>query len=184
MVSNDEVWKPVVGYEDAYKVSNMGRILSLSRLVKRKCGSYSRLKAKILGLHKTADGYITVYLYRDSISKTRFVHAVVLEAFVGLRPVGMECRHLDGNKENNALTNIVWGTSLENSADSRRHGTNCTPNREGENASNSKLTEGDIREIRRLNKLGVSQGKLAKRYGVSQPAISYIVRGRNWASVK
>jgi len=45
----------------------------------------------------------------------------VLETFVGPRPYNMECRHLDGNKLNNNLDNVCWGTHTENSKDSIDH---------------------------------------------------------------
>jgi HNH endonuclease len=51
------------------------------------------------------------------------LHSLVLECFVGPRPPGMECRHLDGNPSNNALENLAWGTRSENRADQVRHGT-------------------------------------------------------------
>jgi len=51
------------------------------------------------------------------------IHALVLEAFVGPRPSGMHCRHLDGNPHNNAIDNLKWGTVQENQVDRERHGT-------------------------------------------------------------
>ncbi len=54
--------------------------------------------------------------------KQVYVHQLVLGAFVGPCPIGMECRHLDGNPSNNFLSNLRWGTHLENMEDMRRHG--------------------------------------------------------------
>lgn len=51
----------------------------------------------------------------------RFVHRLVLEAFVGPCPPGMQCRHLDGNSLNNRLSNLCWGTPKENLDDAVRH---------------------------------------------------------------
>lgn len=47
---------------------------------------------------------------------------MVLRAFVGEPPAGHECRHLDGDRQNNALDNLAWGTRAENVADTIRHG--------------------------------------------------------------
>jgi hypothetical protein len=64
-------------------------------------------------------GYLTVKVG----GKTRRVHEIILLAFVGPKPPGLECRHLDGNPANCALSNLAWGTHLENEADKARHGT-------------------------------------------------------------
>lgn len=54
--------------------------------------------------------------------KTFRVHRLVLEAFVGPCPEGMECRHLNGVRNDNRLANLAWGTKEENYADCRAHG--------------------------------------------------------------
>lgn len=68
-------------------------------------------------------GYLRVNIRRGGVRFTRSVHRLVLEAFVGPRPPGFEARHLDGNPVNNALSNLAWGSSKQNSEDKRRHGT-------------------------------------------------------------
>ncbi len=54
--------------------------------------------------------------------RTFRVHRLVLAAFVGPCPEGMEARHMDGYPSNNALANLVWGTPADNRADNRKHG--------------------------------------------------------------
>jgi hypothetical protein len=65
-------------------------------------------------------GYLAVILRRGGRSHMFRVHRLVLESFVGPRPDGRECRHLDGDRVNNALTNLTWGTRAENNADKPR----------------------------------------------------------------
>src|SRR5262245_38045005 len=65
-------------------------------------------------------GYPVVQLGRGNYFRTS---RLVLLAFVGPCPEGMECRHLDGNPQNNHVDNLRWGTSAENTEDQRRHGT-------------------------------------------------------------
>jgi hypothetical protein len=108
-----------------------------------------------------------------------FVRRVVLEAFVGKRPQGLQCRHLDGNGLNNALDNLVWGTREANSADSRRHGTLAIGSKHGM----TELHESDIKDIREAYKRGVSERRLANVYGVSKSLIRQIVRGVIWKHV-
>src|SRR4051794_38431819 len=80
-----------------------------------KYGEWRQLKP-----HPQSRGHCTVELGRDNI---RFIHRLVLEAFVGPCPDGLECRHLDGDPGNNLLSNLKWGTRLENFQDSVKHGT-------------------------------------------------------------
>jgi hypothetical protein len=111
----------------------------------------------------------------------RYVHQVILETFVGPRPPGMECRHLDGNPGNNRLANLCWGTCKENAADTRRHG---RANRiKGEKNSQSKLTEAQVCDVLTLVASGMSRREVARRMGVAHPTINGIVHGRYWRSV-
>jgi hypothetical protein len=78
-------------------------------------------------------GHLRLVLWRDGEHQTFKIHILVLETFVGPRPDGYEARHLDGNPENNRVSNLAWGTSSENSLDQVRHGrhayakrTHCT----------------------------------------------------------
>ena len=81
-------------------------------------------------LHVTRDGngYKVVSL-KKVISKQYRVHRLVLEAWVGPCPPGQMCRHLDGNKINNHLNNLRWGTALENAQDDARNGVKRGPPR-------------------------------------------------------
>ena len=109
-----ETWKPVPGYEGLYEVSSHGRVKSLPRTTTR--GGIMKLQ------HGNARGYHSVGLYKCDVRTPHYVHHLVLLAFVGPRPDGLEVRHLDGNDLNNTLSNLVYGTSAENKADTKRHG--------------------------------------------------------------
>jgi hypothetical protein len=123
----------------------------------------------------TVYGYMTLMFLIDKKRVLRYVHHLVLEAFVGPCPPGQETRHLDGNKENNALSNLVWGTHSENVGDQIRHGTDTRGERNGQ----AKLT----REIAESIRASGEQGKdLAKRYGVSQATICRTRKGLRYAA--
>jgi hypothetical protein len=70
-------------------------------------------------------GYERVGLSATTGSRRKhlLVHALVLSAFVGPRPPGLEIRHLDGNPRHNDLSNLAYGTTSENARDRVRHGT-------------------------------------------------------------
>jgi hypothetical protein len=123
-------------------------------------------------------GYLRVQVRQDGRSRSLFVHKAVLLAFAGPCPVGHECRHKDGNQRNNTRGNLAWGTKVENIADKQSHGTQPR----GERAGTAKLTEADVREIRRL--VGtLSLRQLAANYGVSHTAIRRAATGVKWKHI-
>lgn len=108
----NENWAPAPGYEELYEVSDLGRVKSL------------RL-GKLMKPHEVnyRIGYLQVGFSLAGRMKNFYVHRLVLEAFVGPCPDGMECRHLNGNARDNRLLNLAWGTRSENNFDRVKHGT-------------------------------------------------------------
>lgn len=118
----DESWRPVVGFEGLYEVSDCGRIRSLDRTVNRN-GVLCLIRGTLRASRLDAEGRPKLELYRDGTVTTARVHRLVLNAFVGARPDGMEGCHNDGDPTNNHLSNLRWDTQSENQRDSVRHGT-------------------------------------------------------------
>lgn len=127
----NEIWRDVVGFEDAYQVSNLGRVRSKTRFVVM-AASYksaehvSRRNGRLLRPGKASKGYFTVSLGRG---KSRTVHSLVAEAFIGPRPEGYEVLHIDGTRVNNCANNLRYGTRLENIMDAVNNGTWLTSER-------------------------------------------------------
>lgn len=171
-----EIWKNIKGYKGFYQVSNLGRVRSLDRKVKairNKKLEYRRYKGQILKLNlKPAIGYYSVVLQKRGYRDERSVHHIVLETFKQIKPKGKECCHGDGNKTNNKLSNLRWGTRRENAADRIRHG-----------GQRCKLKNKDIPEIRDL-KGKLSSRKVGKFFNVNGHAISDIWTGKFWSHVK
>lgn len=107
------------------------------------------------------------------------VHVLVLEAFKGPRPDGMEGCHNDGNPANNRADNLRWDTATANAADRARHGTCLT----GERNGFAKLTEDKIRDAFRLRAEGLTTRAIAARLGIRQSHVSRILLGQTWAHV-
>ncbi len=129
------------------------------------------------------DGYHRVGI-KDFIGNKicRYVHDLVLNNVYKKRPDNpRKCmaRHLDGNKSNNRLANLLWGTVAENHADKVRHGTS---NR-GSRHPMSKLMESDIFEIVKLHEAGISGASISKKYHVSGATVSLILNGKRWPHV-
>ena len=120
--TEEEVWKPIAGYEGLYEVSNQGRVRSLDRVVTSSSGQVYARKGRTLKVSPGNVGYPVVGLSRAGVVKNRLVHRLVLETFVGPPEEGLEACHNNGVKTDNRLSNLRWGTSAENTEDIRRHG--------------------------------------------------------------
>jgi hypothetical protein len=170
----NEIWKPVVGYEGVYEVSNLGRVRSLDRIV-----SNGRKKGRVLRLAPLShSGHLTVGLHWNGQQKTQMVHRLVLESFVGPCPPGMEtCHFPDRSPANNRLDNLRWDTNAANKADMAIHGTKHFPR--GEKNAGAKLTADQVVRIRDLARTQ-KQKDIAKLFGVGPGRISTIVSGRGW----
>ena len=110
---------------------------------------------------------------------TKYVHQLVLEAFVGPAPTGMVACHGDGNPTNNRLSNLRWGTRKDNEADKERHGRR----RRGATHQNAKATEEKVREARRLREAGWMLQTIADHLQLCRTTVSAIVNGYTWNHV-
>jgi hypothetical protein len=169
------IWKPIPGYEELYQVSDTG-------LVKRMIQMHSFAPGIMKG-GKSGSGYSLIRLLRDGNRQTFYIHRLVMLAFVGECPKGQEVNHIDGDKSNNHRANLEYITHRQNINHStgvlKRHG-----GVSGATHHRAKLTDEKVREIRRLHEAGFMQIELAAMYGVSQPAIGYVIRGKLWKHVK
>ncbi len=173
-----EAWKPVVGYEGRYSVSNYGRIRSEARTMRhsRNPRSFVSIDEKILILTPNSKGYLSFTACRNGKSRTLKVHTCVLEAFTGPCPSGLQARHLDGVKTRNVVSNLKWGTHHENHQDRVRHGTIAS----GEKQGLAKLDAGMVLQIRNSKE---SNSELAKRFGVHRSTVRLARSGRTWRHV-
>lgn len=174
-----ETWKPVVGFGNHYEASNIGNIRSKDRVVIRKNPKTGKLseffyKSKILQpCSSNKYGHQVVHLGFDSKKKNVFVHTMVLLAFVGECPNGMECCHINGDAKDNRLENLRWDTHYSNNQDRKLHGMYAV----GQNHPMSTLTEKDILAIRSSGK---SNKELRKIYHISNSQMHRILTRQSW----
>lgn len=122
-MTENEVWVPVRGQEGAYEVSDLGRVRSLDRIVHISDGRKRLWAGQVLNPFPKRRGRLAVGINDRHV----YVHKLVLEAFVGLRPERMEGCHNNGDYTDNRLVNLRWDTQSENMRDRVRHGTHhCT----------------------------------------------------------
>lgn len=144
----NETWLPVPGH-DRYEVSDHGRVRSLDftyTIARRSSKTHhcptctcdispgdatteftASRKGQLLASYPRGKGHLAVTL---TGGRSRPVHQLVLEAFVGPRPPGLLGLHKDGDKTNNAVENLYWGTHSDNALDSVRHGTHPQASRD------------------------------------------------------
>lgn len=151
-----ETWKTIQEFPD-YEISNMGRVKS-----------YRTKNPKILKPSPNHGGYFQVILSKKGGLYTRRIHQLVLVAFRGKPPIGMESHHVDGNRRNNQLNNLIYipiseNRSLGNSRNKNMH---------------SKLIECDVLIIRGLE--NITQWRIAKIFNVDQSTVSDIRTKKTW----
>lgn len=114
----DERWLAIPGYEGIYEVSDAGRVRGLNRITP----SGRRWRGRLMKSATDRRGYPSVMLF-DTKFKRFSVHCLVLAAFVGPRPIGMEGCHNNGVRTDNRVGNLRWDTRRNNHLDKQRHGT-------------------------------------------------------------
>lgn len=168
-----EVWKKVVGYEGAYEVSSLGRVRSIARLISRIGLGSQMIKPRIMRQSIDKVGRPRVGLCVNGILRTRRVHQLVAEAFIGPRPDGLVICHDDGNPAHNTPENLRYDTQRSNMADRAAHQRNSLRKRHGM----AKLSESEVYEIRKDNRpLSV----IAAEYNVGICTVSSIRRRNSW----
>lgn len=153
-------WKPVVGFEELYEVSDTGRVRSTKGGIARD---------KVLQNHL---GYHYVGLFRKQRQYRRPVHRLVLEAFVGPAPENYDGGHLDGVRDNNTLSNLAWISRSDNQLHRFAHGTDLR----GFDSPSNKLSKRQVAEIKALAPI-VGLREVGRRYGISDSHASRIIRG-------
>lgn len=171
---SDVLYRSIDGFP-GYRVGDDGSIWSCWKKNGRGrpyvlSADWRRLKPDV---RRFGHQYIT--LSRQGATVRRQVHQIVLEAFVGPAPDGLEGCHDDGNASNNALGNLRWDTHQANMLDRSRHG-RCV--REGH--GRAKMTEETVRELRELRTYGVTTTALAARFRIGVTQVRRILSGEHW----
>lgn len=165
---SQEIWRPVVSatYGNDYEVSSLGR-------VRRTTDGPGKARAgNILTPRQNKSGHRRVALC--SPYKNFMVHRLVLEAFVGPQPEGMECCHNDSDPANNRLENLRWDTRSANHFDRPNRGVKIR----GAGNGRAKIAPEIARGIRVDDRRSQD---IADEYGIHQSTVLRIKRGQTWA---
>lgn len=176
--SQPVIYKSVSGFP-GYRIGSDGSVwtcLERSGYGKWKPGSVWRLRKPSM----TPCGYLEVRLSSDGNESHRLIHRLVLEAFIGPCPDGMEgCHFPDPDRTNNAIHNLRWATPVENAKDREHHGRT----RRGDTSGTAKLTSANVIEIRRRLSEGEQQTTLAREFGVHKTTVSLIATRKKWKHI-
>lgn len=163
-----EIWRDLPGYDGRYRVSNLGNIFS------------SHLKRCLIPASASGGRpYLAVSLTNRYGTRTRRVHHLVLESFVGPRPAGFHASHLDGNARNNKAENLKWESPRDNNK--RKHQHNTQPI--GERLVNARLTAEGVIYARRRHKEGASYSALGRELNVCHATIRSAVLRKTWTHI-
>lgn len=166
-----EVWKDIKGYGGYYRISNLGRVMSLKR-----GNEYLRK------LTPDKDGYLKVSLSKGKKEINNFVHRLVASAFIPNDMDLPQVNHIDGNKTNNHATNLEWVTSSENNLHAHKVG--LSKSKRGIESNFCKITEKEAKEIYRLAKEGqMTQFKIAEMFNVHFATVSAIKLKKSWKHI-
>lgn len=177
-----EEWKPVVGFEDRYLVSNCGQVQMLGRWIAVGHGGKRWLAAKTKVPQETTRGYLETTFKVGRRDKHFLIHRLVALAFLP-NPNGLpQVNHKDGDKLNNHASNLEWCSSKENCDHARRE--KLYEQARGQGAGGAKLTDLQVIEIRSRLAAGETHTAIALDYPVQRTVISRIASGTRWASVR
>jgi NUMOD4 motif/HNH endonuclease len=119
-----ERWLPVAGWEGLYEVSDIGRVRSLDHWVEHPGWVPYLKRGRFLTPRFDSNGYLGVHLHVGERNKHPHIQKLVMEAFVGPRPEGLEICHNDCVRTNNVLSNLRYDTHSNNCLDGVRNGIN------------------------------------------------------------
>jgi hypothetical protein len=161
----NDYWRGVSGFPN-YQVSRNGEVRNVTR-------------NKLLTPVRNRREYCLVNLYRYGKPKNFLLHRLVAAAFLGVIPPGWEVNHKNGRKCDNTVENLEIVTPEQN----RQHAVRRGLMRRGERNPKAKLTEAEVKEIRRQRANGVRVRDIARRYDLSEGAVYLICRRGTWKHV-
>jgi len=175
-----ELFKDIIELDCQFSISNFGRVIKKERKAISKSGFRTIKEGEPL-FQDNGKGYKQLYISLNSKRSVFYVHRLVADYFKD-NPFSLpEVNHLDGDKSNNHVDNIEWVTRKGNKEHAVKNGLiPC-----GEDCSFSKLTEDQVRAIRRLYRMNpkFNKLKLSKKLNVSDATIHKIIKNQRWKHI-
>ena len=160
-----------------YSVTSDGRVISTKRIAGRSGKGISTKHNELVIMHNQT-GYCMVNLIANKKSKTRYVHRLVAQAYLPNPDNLPQVNHIDGNKDNNDVSNLEWCTALHNNAHALQTG--LREGKKGETNSQAKISESQAVEIIDLILEGLSNIEIADQFNLHDRYISLIRGQKRW----
>lgn len=178
-----ERWRPVVGLEDRYEVSDHGRVRSVPRVAVRG-GIMQRVRGRVIAQRqlrsKRSSDRWHVTLITAEGRVHRLVHRLVAEAFC-VKPSGCDVvNHIDNNPQNNHADNLEWMTPAGNSAHANKQGRLKIPTLHGSCNPASIYSEDQAMAVIAYLREGQPRAQIAAELAVSRSFVAEIASGRHW----
>jgi hypothetical protein len=179
LIENQEEWRDIHGFEGYYQASSFGRIRSVDKIITRKDGkSYFRAGRVLIPFKGTTCNYLSIQFSVNNVPSKHLIHRLIAYTFLGLEPDSvLEVNHKDGNRLNNAVSNLELVTHQENVDHSVRTG---LKHDYGECHVHAILTNAQAAEIREICGRGVKQKDVAKLFGVSKQCVNNVVNYKTY----
>ena len=169
-----ELWKEINDAPE-FQISNLGRVKTPHRT--SKWGRATKVHpSRIIEYDDTVSKYQQLDIRVNGKRYREYVHRLVAQYFIPNPENKPEVNHIDGNKSNNRFDNLEWVTHKENC----HHAFNTGLSPKGEKHGRSKITREIVNEVKYLHSKGLSQRKVAKIVGISQPSVWGILNGKIW----
>ena len=169
-------WKPVLGFEGYYEVSNKGDVKSLTNRKTMKNGVSKLFRGKVLSSYSDKDGYRCIDLYKDGVRSKKKIHRLVCESFIRPPLENEQVNHINGIKYDNNISNIEWVMPKENV----KHSYYVLKNK----GSKRSLSDEQVLEIRDIYKKGeLSFQEIGNLFNVSKHIIYYLLKGVTYKNV-
>lgn len=173
----NEEWRPVVGWEGFYEVSNYGRFRSLDRV----SSNGRRHTGRMIGT-RPVNGYLHACLCRPGQQSQYLAHRLVAAAFIGQCPPGHTVNHRDGDKQNNHISNLEYMTPSQQMRHARAVCGYVSVR--GKQHPSTTLSDGKVMLLREMYRSGVyTQQDLDAIFGISQTAVGRILDRTNWKHI-
>jgi len=171
-MENKEIWASVKEYAKEFEISTNGNVRSYKGV-----GRYPKLKEVPKPIKPCMDGrgYFNFTVRKDGKPKVLLVHIEMAKAFIPNPNNYKLVRHLNDIKSDNRISNLAWGTHIDNREDGILNGKHF--HEKGKRAAQRKLMEFDVLKIFNSK---INNCELGRIYGVTESTISKIKLGRTW----